>query len=83
MTNVIACIDGSNAATAVCDYAAWASQRLSAPLTLLHVLDHSRYPVSADFSGNLALGGREHLMEELADLDAKRKIGRASCRERV
>jgi nucleotide-binding universal stress UspA family protein len=72
MTNVIACIDGSKAATAVCDYAAWASQRLSAPLTLLHVLDHSRYPVSADFSGNLALGGREHLMEELADLDAKR-----------
>ena len=37
MTNVIACIDGSNAATAVCDYAAWASQRLSAPLTLLPV----------------------------------------------
>jgi len=72
MTNVIACIDGSNAASVVCDYAAWASQRLGAPLTLLHVLDHSRYPVSADFSGNLALGGREHLMEELADLDAKR-----------
>ncbi|PNE03526.1 universal stress protein [Alcanivorax sp. MD8A] len=72
MTNVIACIDGSTASATVCDYAAWAAQRLDAPLDLLHVLDHSRYPVTADYSGNLALGGREHLMQELADLDARR-----------
>lgn len=72
MTNVIACIDGSAATPTICDYAAWAAQRLGAPVTLLHVLDHSRYPVSADYSGNLSLGGREHLMEELAELDAQR-----------
>ena len=72
MTNVIACIDGSTASATVCDYAAWAAQRLDAPLDLLHVLDHSRYPVTADYSGNLALGGREHLLQELADLDAQR-----------
>lgn len=39
MTHVMACIDNSQSSLAVCDYAAWASQRLSAPLTLLHVLD--------------------------------------------
>ncbi|WP_434089266.1 hypothetical protein, partial [Neisseria gonorrhoeae] len=32
----MACIDNSQSSLAVCDYAAWASQRLSAPLTLLH-----------------------------------------------
>lgn len=91
MSDVIACIDGSPAAARVCDYAVWAVQRLNAPLTLLHVLDHSRYPVAADFSGNLSLGGREHLMQELADLDAKRnrvaleqgKLMLEAARERV
>lgn len=91
MTNVIACIDGSAATASICDYAAWSAQRLDAPLILLHVLDHSRYPVAADFSGNLSLGGREHLMQELADLDAKRnrvaleqgKLMLEAARERV
>ncbi|KGD66360.1 universal stress protein [Alcanivorax nanhaiticus] len=91
MTNIIACIDGSAATASICDYAAWSAQRLDAPLTLLHVLDHSRYPVAADFSGNLSLGGREHLMQELADLDAKRnrvaleqgKLMLEAARERV
>ena len=69
---VVACIDGSGAAVAVCDYAAWASQRLQAPLELLHVLDHSQSPAHADLSGNIGLGSREHLLVELAELDEKR-----------
>ncbi|MCF4995915.1 universal stress protein [Pseudomonas syringae] len=72
MTHVMACIDNSQSSLAVCDYAAWASQRLSAPLTLLHVLDREKYPASADLSGNIGLGSREHLLEELATLDAQR-----------
>lgn len=72
MTQVLACIDGSASAPAVCDYAAWASLRLDAPLTLLHVLDHKRYPPSVDLSGSIGLGSREHLLEELAILDEKR-----------
>jgi len=72
MTHVTACIDGSASAPAVCDYAAWASQRLDAPLTFLHVLDQRQYPVSADLSGNIGLGSREHLLEELASLDEQR-----------
>lgn len=72
MTHVMACIDNSQSSLAVCDYAAWASQRLSTPLTLLHVLDKEKYPTSADLSGNIGLGSREHLLEELATLDAQR-----------
>lgn len=72
MTHVMACIDGSASAPAVCDYAAWASLRLGAPLTLLHVLDYQRYPPSVDLSGNIGLGSREHLLQELATLDEKR-----------
>lgn len=72
MTNVIACVDGSASAPAVCDYAAWASLRLQAPLVFLHVLDRLRYPVSSDLSGSIGLGSREHLLEELAALDQQR-----------
>lgn len=70
--NVLACIDASRSAMGVCDYAAWASLRLEAPLVFLHVLDHSSFPVHGDLSGNIGLGSREHLLEELANLDEKR-----------
>ncbi|GHA96673.1 universal stress protein [Modicisalibacter luteus] len=70
--HVTACIDGSGYATAVCDYATWASQRLEAPLTFLHVLDNHPPPNEGDLSGSIGLGSREHLLEELASLDEKR-----------
>ena len=72
MSKVIACIDGSSAAGSVCDYAAWAASRLESPLTLLHVLDKSRYPVENDLSGKLGVDAREHLLSELAELDTRR-----------
>lgn len=72
MTHVTACIDGSASAPAVCDYAAWASLALDAPLTFLHVLDQRQYPAAADLSGNIGLGSREHLLDELALLDEQR-----------
>ncbi|OZA30116.1 MAG: universal stress protein UspA [Hydrogenophilales bacterium 17-61-9] len=72
MPNVIACIDGSRITLAVCDYAAWASRQMDAPLDFLHVLGRSEYPIPADLSGNIGLGSREHLLQELAELDEKR-----------
>lgn len=72
MTHVMACIDGSKITAAVCDYAAWASRQLGAPLNFLHVLGRSEYPIPADLSGNIGLGSREHLLQELAELDEKR-----------
>jgi nucleotide-binding universal stress UspA family protein len=72
MKNVIACIEGSKITPAVCDYAAWASRRLGAPLEFLHVLGRAEYPVPADLSGNIGLDSREQLLQELAALDEKR-----------
>lgn len=72
MNQVMACIDGSPQASAVCDCAAWASRQLDAPLTLLHVLDQQQYPATGNLSGIIGLGSREYLLEELAALDEKR-----------
>ncbi len=72
MNHVLACIDGSAQAAAVCDCAAWASQRLEAPLVLLHVLDRQQFPATGNLSGIIGLGSREYLLEELAALDEKR-----------
>lgn len=71
-TQIVACIDGSSSTAAVCDYAAWASRTLAAPLVLLHVLEPSRYAGATDLSGNIGLGSREYLLRELAELDEKR-----------
>lgn len=72
MSHVIACIDGTEVTSAVCDYSVWASQKLSAPLEFLHVLDKSEYPTESNLSGNIGLGSRESLLDELAALDEKR-----------
>ncbi len=69
---VMAAIDGSHFAEGVCDYAAWASQALEAPLTFLHVVDNHPQTAEADLSGNIGLGSREHLLEELSQLDEQR-----------
>jgi len=69
---VMAAIDGSQFSEAVCDSAAWASQALGVPLTFLHVNDNHTAPEEQDLSGNLSLGAREHLMEELSRLDEER-----------
>ena len=72
MSHVITCIDGSDVSTAACDYGAWASLRLDAPLEFLHVLEKTEYPEQSNLSGNIGLGSREALLEELAALDEKR-----------
>ncbi|WP_010627108.1 universal stress protein [Halomonas sp. KM-1] len=69
---VMAAIDGSQFSAGVCDYAAWASQALGAPLTFLHVVDNHPQTAEADLSGHIGLGSREHLLEELAQLDEQR-----------
>lgn len=74
MTNrIIACIDGSASAVAVCDWAAWSSVRMAAPITLLHVLDKPTAVTEPDLSGAIGLGAREDLLEQLTRLDEQRE----------
>lgn len=69
---VIACIDDSQYAESVCDYAAWSAQRLDAPLSLLHVLDEPGKSRKQNLSGSIGFGSQEALLEELASLDEQR-----------
>lgn len=70
-STVLACIDGSVFSRAVVDYAAWVSCKVSAPLKLMHNIEHRESPVP-DLSGNLGLGAREDLLRELTELEARR-----------
>ena len=67
---VLACVDGSSLTNAVCDYAAWIAQRVAAPLSLMHSIDH--HPETAallDLSGNIGLDSRDHLLEDMTQLE--------------
>jgi len=72
MTHVMACIDGSRATLAVCDYGAWAALKLAAPLTFLHVLDRDGDSKKDNLSGSIGLGAQEALLEQLVSLDEQR-----------
>lgn len=68
---ITACIDGSSMGASIVDSAAWASARLEAPLTLLHVLERTEAP-EGDRSGSLGPGSASHLLDELTELDEQR-----------
>lgn len=71
MTKIIACIDGSVYSHSVADHAGWAALRLAANVELLQVLGR-REASSDDLSGNITADARQHLLAELAALDADR-----------
>ncbi|MBP0438712.1 universal stress protein [Tianweitania sediminis] len=73
MTRILALIDGSSYAGSVCDHVVWIAGRTAVSIDLLHVIgrrDLSSEPV--DLSGNIGLGARTALLQELADLDAQK-----------
>ncbi len=70
-TQVLACIDASPYAEAICDYAVWAATQLAAPITLVHVLDKALHTHTPDLSGSIGLGSQELLLQQLAELDEK------------
>ncbi|HEY7772195.1 MAG TPA: universal stress protein [Marinagarivorans sp.] len=69
-STVLACIDGSAYNESVVDYAAWVARTVANPLKLLHNIERRQMPQS-DLSGNIGLGTRERLLEELTELEAK------------
>lgn len=68
---VMACIDASPYAEAVCDYAVWAANRLSVSMAVIHVLDRAQHTHTPDLSGSIGLGSQEVLLQQLAELDEK------------
>ncbi len=69
---VLACIDASTVRSAVCDYASWMSQKLGAPLTFLHTIEHPNAPLKSDYSGAIGLGSRDELLDELTQVEQNR-----------
>jgi nucleotide-binding universal stress UspA family protein len=73
MGKIIALVDGSTYSASVCDHAAWVAKGKGWSVEVIHIL--GRRDESADphnLSGNIGLGARTALLNELADLDAQR-----------
>lgn len=68
---VMACIDASPYAEAVCDYAVWAAKALDVSMSVVHVLDKAQHTQTPDLSGSIGLGSQELLLQQLAELDEK------------
>lgn len=74
MTNVVlACVDGSQYMTSVCDHASWAAQQLGQGVQLLHtqVAQHD-YLVPADFGSAVGMAVSAELLEKLTEMDEAR-----------
>lgn len=71
--SVLAGIDGSGLMPAVCDYAAWVAQRVGAPLTLLHTMDHHQETAAQlDMSGIIGIDSRDQLLQDMINLEQQR-----------
>lgn len=70
MKKIIACVDGSTHAKNVTTLAAWAASRTGADINLLHVVTpHTDAIAPSDLSGQIGLGAKGDLLEELAKID--------------
>ncbi|QBY01877.1 universal stress protein [Rhodophyticola sp. CCM32] len=89
MGKIIALVDGSIYSESVCDHAAWVAKSKGWSVDIVHVI--GRRDESADprnLSGNIGLGARTALLNELAELDAQKarlaqKRGRAILEDAV
>lgn len=92
MTKIVALVDGSIYSQSVSDHAAWIAAQTGADVELMHFLDRTP-PTDArnNLSGNISLGARTALLEELSAKDVEtaklsQKGGRAildEARERI
>lgn len=70
---VLACVDLSPYAEYVADCAAWAAERMGAPLEFMHVIDrHPALPHGQDHSGALVANAQETLLRNMSEEDAAR-----------
>jgi nucleotide-binding universal stress UspA family protein len=67
MNKVLVCLDGSKLSKAVCDYGIDIAKKLNLPLVLLNVIEHSHISKKVNLSGNIGLGSKDDLLDELAN----------------
>ncbi len=78
MNHILACTDGSVYSVSVYDHTAWAAQRCSASVHVIHMLDpHRERADVVDLSGNLGPGTGAELLSELVDFEeTKNRLAR-------
>ena len=82
MSKLIAMVDGSAYSESLCRYAAWMAGRTGAAVELVHVIRRPEQGDKQNLSGNISLGARTALLEELAELDgARARVAQALGRE--
>ena len=67
MEKILVCLDGSKLSKAVCDYGIYISKKLDLPLVLLNVIEHSHISKKTNLSGNIGIGSRDAILEELSN----------------
>jgi len=71
MPTILACTDGSIYGASICQHTAWAAERMTAEVKLLHVIDHHRERTpNIDLSGAIGMDASVELTEELTKLEA-------------
>lgn len=67
---VLVCVDGSLYSKAACDYGVFVAKMLDLPLVLLNVIEHSHISKKVNLSGNIGLGSKDTLLDELSNEEA-------------
>ncbi|RXJ58074.1 universal stress protein [Candidatus Marinarcus aquaticus] len=70
-SRVLVCVDGSKYSKSACEYGIFIAQSLALPLVLLNVIEHSHISKKVDLSGNIGLGSKDTLLNELSLEEAK------------
>ncbi|MFA6789796.1 MAG: universal stress protein [Arcobacteraceae bacterium] len=68
---VLVCVDGSLYSKSACEYGVFIAKMLDIPLILLNVVEHPHTSKNIDLSGNIGLGTRDTLLEELTNEEAQ------------
>lgn len=71
MTHLVVFIDQSGYSQSVCDHAVWIAEKTGASVELVHIIGRKTEAHPIDYNGNLTLGVRTSLLQELAELDEK------------
>lgn len=73
---IVACVNGYDPSETVCEYAEWIARKTSLPIQLLHTLDQQTEQIvnqTSDLTGNLSLGERDELLDELVEVEHEQK----------
>jgi len=69
MSTILTCTDGSLYSPSIYQHAAWAADRLSHKIHVLHVIERHDHPGARDLSGSIGFDANAELLAELAKLD--------------